>query len=140
VQSVPASIGLARGPLAIAAGVLATGALALGLATARDAPAPAPPPAKPAAHPYTGLIGGVQLQQARCIQWNAGTTAERNKVAGALSYVVGGASTSGGRGTTLSTSETYALFDRACSSTIAAHWLLYELYTRAAAFRSYAPR
>ena len=131
VQSVPAPIGLSRrGPLVALA---AAGALALGIATTADAPTPA-------AHPYNGLIGGVQLQQARCIQWNAGTSDERDKVAAALSYSVGGASTSGGRGTTLNTSEAHSLFDRACSSQIAANWLLYELYIRAAAFRSYSPR
>jgi hypothetical protein len=140
MQSVPAPARLT--PLGRRAAVAALLA-ALGTAVAIGAvllSASSPPRPAVVHHPYTGLIGGVQLQQARCVQWNAGTAAERDKVAGALSYVVGGASTSGGRGTTLSTSETYALFDRACSSTIAAHWLLYELYTRAAAFRSYAAR
>jgi hypothetical protein len=131
MQSIPASIGLSRrGPLVALAAV---GALALGIATKTDAPTPA-------THPYNGLIGGVQLQQARCIQWNAGTSGERDNVAAALSYSVGGASTSGGRGTTLSSSEAHTLFDRACSNQIAANWLLYELYIRAAGFRSYAPR
>ena len=131
MQSIPAPLGLSRrGPLVALA---AAGALALGLATKADAPVPA-------AHPYNGLIAGVQLQQARCIQWNAGTGDQRDKVAAALSYSVGGASTSGGRGTTLTTSEAHGLFDRACSSPIAANWLLYELYIRAAGFRSYSSR
>jgi hypothetical protein len=101
---------------------------------------PAPAPSPPVSHRYDGLIGGVQLQQARCIQWNAGTADQRANVAAALSYSVGGASTSGGRGTTLTSSEAHTLFDRACSSPIAANWLLYELYIRAAGFRSYAQR
>jgi hypothetical protein len=116
--------------------VLGAGALALGIVTAGDAPAPPP---KPAAHAYDGLIGGVPLQQARCVQWNAGTAGERDRVAGALAYSVGGA-TPYGRGTTLTSTEAHGLFDRACSSPIAQNWLLYELYIRAAGFRSYAPR
>jgi hypothetical protein len=94
------------------------------------------PAATPAAKPYAGLIGGVPLQSARCEQWLAGSGAERNKVAAALAHSVGGA-TPYGRGTTLSTGEAQALFDRACANPIAAHWLLYELYIRAAGFRSY---
>jgi hypothetical protein len=135
MQSVPAQIGLSRGLLAAAAALVAAAVVAALLLTA-----PAPAPSPPAYHPASGLIDGVQLQQARCIQWNAGTSGERDSVAAALSYSVGGASTSGGRGTTLSTSEAHALFDRACSSQIAANWLLYELYIRAAGFRSYAQR
>jgi hypothetical protein len=88
---------------------------------------------------YNGLIGGVPLQSARCVQWNAGTAAEREKVAAALSYSVGGA-TPYGPGTTLSSAQALSLFDHACSSAIARHWLLYELYIRAAGFHAYVPR
>jgi hypothetical protein len=88
---------------------------------------------------YRGLIGGVPLQSAHCAQWNAGTAKERDDVAGALAWSVGGA-TPYGRGTTLTTAETHTLFDRACSNPIAQNWLLYELYIRAAGLRSYAPR
>jgi hypothetical protein len=101
-------------------------------------PAPSHPAAQPAAG-YNGLIGGMPLQSAHCIQWNAGTGAERDRVAAALAYSVGGA-TPYGRGSTLSSSQAHTLFDNACSSPIAQHWLLYELYIRAAAFRSYVPR
>ena len=76
------------------------------------------------------------LQQARCEQWNAGSSAERDNVVGALAYSVGGA-TPYGRGTTLAPDEARGLFARACSNPIAQHWLLYELYIRAAGFRSY---
>jgi hypothetical protein len=109
-------------------------ALALSLAAIADAPSPAH-----SAQLYRGLIGGMPLQSAHCVQWNAGTSAERDAVAGALAYSVGGA-TPYGRGTTLTSSEAHTLFDRACSNPIAQHWLLYELYIRAAGFRSYAPR
>ena len=96
-------------------------------------------PATQAAAAYNGLIGGVALQNAHCIQWNAGSDAERDRVAAALAGSVGGA-TPYGRGTTLSTSQTHTLFDNACASPIAQNWLLYELYIRAAGFRSYVPR
>jgi hypothetical protein len=85
---------------------------------------------------YNGLIGGVPLQSARCVQWNAGSGAERDRVAAALAHSVGGA-TPYGRGTTLTSSQAHTLFDNACASPIAQHWLLYELYIRAAGFRSY---
>jgi hypothetical protein len=93
-----------------------------------------------APHAYRGLVGGVPLQSARCVQWNAASGAERDNVAAALSHTVGGA-TPYGPGTTLSTSEAQGLFDRACSNPIAQHWLLYELYIRAAGMRSsYTPQ
>ena len=89
------------------------------------------------ARPPVALIGGVPIQQARCAQWNAGGTAERDAVVAALASSVGGASTSGGSGTTLMRTEAYALFNRACASPIAHGFLLYELYIRAAGFRSF---
>jgi hypothetical protein len=73
------------------------------------------------------------------VQWNAGSGAERDRTAAALAHSVGGA-TPYGPGTTLTTSQAHTLFDNACASPIAQHWLLYELYIRAAGFRSYAPR
>jgi hypothetical protein len=135
VQSVPAPPLVARpGRRALAAALLASAAVFAAAATTSDPPAPQP---RAATHAYNGLIGGVALQSARCVQWNAGTSAERDRVAGALAYSVGGA-TPYGRGTTLSSGEAHGLFDRACASPIAQHWLLYELYIRAAGFRSYA--
>ncbi|MEA2431806.1 MAG: hypothetical protein QOF65_1504 [Thermoleophilaceae bacterium] len=134
MHSIPAPSGLTRHAIAFLVALLAATAVALGLAAIADAPTPAR-----SGHLYRGLIGGVPLQSAHCVQWNAGTSAERDNVAGALAYSVGGA-TPYGRGTTLTTSEAHTLFDRACSNPIAQHWLLYELYIRAAGFRSYAPR
>ena len=134
MQSVPAPSGLTGQATAFVVALLAAIALALSLAAIADAPSPAH-----SAQLYRGLIGGMPLQSAHCVQWNAGTSAERDAVAGALAYSVGGA-TPYGRGTTLTSSEAHTLFDRACSNPIAQHWLLYELYIRAAGFRSYAPR
>jgi hypothetical protein len=137
VQSVPAPPLVARpGRRSLAAALLASVAVFAAAAATSDPPAPRPHAPSRA---YDGLIGGVALQSARCVQWNAGTSAERDKVAGALAYSVGGA-TPYGPGTTLSSREAHSLFDRACSSPIARHWLLYELYIRAAGFRSYQQR
>ena len=102
-----------------------------GATSNRDASRPAV-----SARPPVALIGGVPIQQARCAQWNASGTAERDAVVAALASSVGGASTGGGRGTTLTTGESYRLFNRACASPIAHGFLLYELYIRAAGFRS----
>ena len=69
------------------------------------------------------------------MQWRSGTTAQRLAVVRALEAVVGGP-TGNARGTTLSESEAFRLFDHACASRIARHFLLYELYTRAASFHT----
>jgi hypothetical protein len=113
--------------------------LALVAAGAVDVPsrhAVTPPRAEPAARPGVALIAGLPIQQARCAQWNAGGTAERDAVVGAVAASVGGPSTSGGRGTTLTAGEAQALFTHACASPIAKGFLLYELYIRAAGFSS----
>jgi hypothetical protein len=136
VQSVPAPSGLTRPAIAFAVALLAAIAVTLVFSSAVDAPSSEP---GHRATLYRGLIGGVPLQSAHCTQWNAGTTRERDDVAAALAWSVGGA-TPYGRGTTLTTAEAHTLFDRACSNPIAQNWLLYELYIRAAGFRSYAPR
>jgi hypothetical protein len=136
VQSVPAPSGLTRHALALAAALLAAIVAGLALAAATDAPWSQPTHAP---NVYRGVIAGKPLQSAHCVEWNAGSAAERDNVAAALSYSVGGG-TPYGPGTTLTSSEAHGLFDRACSSPIAQHWLLYELYIRAAGFRSYAPR
>jgi hypothetical protein len=115
---------------AVLAALAATVASAVVLAWPASPARTAPP------HVYSGLVKGVPLQSARCVQWLGASDAERGNVAAALSHSVGGG-TPYGPGTTLSTSQAQGLFDRACSSPIARHWLLYELYIRAAGFRSY---
>jgi hypothetical protein len=136
MQSVPAPSGLTRPAFALAVALLAAVIAALVLASALDSPSTQ---AGHAPSLYRGVIAGKPLQSAHCAEWNAGSAAERDNTAAALAYSVGGA-TPYGRGTTLTSSEAHSLFDRACSSPIAQHWLLYELYIRAAGFRSYAPR
>jgi hypothetical protein len=121
LRSVPAAVAA----LAIA-GLLIAGALSL-----RTRPSATTRP-----EPGVALIGGVPLQQARCEQWMAGSRTERDAVVGALAGTVGGPSSTGGVGTTLTASEANALFDHACASSVASGFLLYELYIRAAGFRS----
>jgi hypothetical protein len=123
VRSVQAAVGAALAALGLLAGATSN----------RDAVRPAV--SRPG--PPVALIGGVAIQQARCAQWNAGGVAERDAVVAALASSVGGASTDGGRGTTLTRTEAYTLFNRACASQIAKGFLLYELYIRAAGFRSF---
>lgn len=135
MQSLPAPARIVTRRTGVAA-LLAL--LATGVAIAALVLAAPDPVAKPQAG-YNGLIGGMPLQSAHCIQWNAGTSAERNNVAAALAHSVGSA-TPYGPGTTLTSAQAHTLFDNACASPIAQHWLLYELYIRAAGFRSYVPR
>lgn len=116
--------------LAVAAALVLMGALAL---ASRDA---APARHRPSATP-TALIGGLPLQQARCEEWVGASPSERGAIVRALAGVVGGPSTSGGVGTTLSAARGNALFDRVCASRVARGFLLYEMYIRAAGFSSY---
>jgi hypothetical protein len=121
VRSVPAAVAA----LAIA------GALLAGATSLASRHRSAPPRT-----PGVALIGGVPLQQARCEQWLPASRSERRAVVDALAGTVGGPSSSGGVGTTLTRGEAYALFDNACRSSVARGFLLYELYIRAAGFRS----
>ena len=134
MRSVQAAVGLpARWPMRAAATVAAL-ALAASAAVDLSSRSRSEPPA--AAPARVALIGGLPIQQARCAQWNGGGGAERQAVVAALAATVGGPSTSGGHGTTLAPAEASALFSRACANPIARGFLLYELYIRAAGFRS----
>ncbi len=74
------------------------------------------------------------MQQAACRQWLTATPAERGGAVQALRATVGGASTTGGGGTTLSDARATQLFDMRCAQPGTSAFLLYEMYTRAAAF------
>ena len=91
--------------------------------------------AAPRAASRPALLGGVPLQRARCAQWRAGGPAQRLAVVRALAQTVGGPS-GNARGTTLPDADALGLFDEACASRVARHFLLYEIYIRAAGFRS----
>jgi hypothetical protein len=88
--------------------------------------------------PAVALIGGHPLQQADCSDWSSGSDAQREAIVGALARDVGGP-TGFGPAATLPREDARAMLTRACSGTIARHWLLYELYIRAAGFQSYRP-
>ncbi|GAC1523983.1 MAG: hypothetical protein NVS2B6_10200 [Thermoleophilaceae bacterium] len=88
---------------------------------------------------FSGLIAGLPLQQAGCAQWRAGSATERSGVVGMLGRVVAGR-TPYGPTATLTGVQAERLFNHVCASPIAHGFLLYELYIRAAAFRSQAAR
>jgi len=78
-------------------------------------------------------IGGEKLQSARCRQWAGATDAEKAAVLKTLAAVVGGP-TPYGPASTLPAPYAHRLFDRTCRRFYARGFLLYEVYTRAAAF------
>jgi hypothetical protein len=124
-------------PVRAAAG-LAVAALLAGCG-ARAEPAPRSadvPQVKP--RRSVALIDGKALQSARCTQWRRGSAHERAAIVSTLQAVVGGP-TPYGQASALPPHDATALFDRACSRSYARGFLLYELYTRAAAFHRHAP-
>jgi hypothetical protein len=80
-------------------------------------------------------IDGVSLQSANCTNWWAASGAERGRAIDALSRSIGGA-TPYGPGTTLPAAKVHALFDRVCAPAFTSHFLLYEIYIRAAGLKS----
>jgi hypothetical protein len=85
---------------------------------------------------YDGVVQGMPLQRATCTNWKHATAADRNEILSGLATTVGGASTTGGYGTTLSAADGAALFDRQCATSATRHFILYVIYARAAGFRS----
>jgi hypothetical protein len=126
---------------AVAAVAVATVALAVVVTGSGEPPERASPraaaPSAPAPAPVAELRGN--LQSARCRHWRAGSEADRRTVLGALHTVVGGR-TQAGVASTLSSAEATRLLDDACAPGYARGYLLYELYIRAAGFRSHLPR
>jgi len=124
-------------PVRAAAGLASAALLAGCGAGAEPAPRPA---AAPQVEPRrsVALIDGKALQSARCTQWRRGSSHERAAIVSTLQAVVGGP-TPYGRASALAPRDATALFDRACSRAYARSFLLYELYTRAAAFHRHAP-
>jgi hypothetical protein len=91
-------------------------------------------PVRAAARAFDGWIAGVPLQQAACRHWLAAPPTERAGAVAALRGTVGGQSTTGGWGTALADDRATRLFDARCAQPGTRGFLLYELYTRAAAF------
>jgi hypothetical protein len=81
-----------------------------------------------------GMLAGVPLQRASCAQWEAAGPAQRQAVVRALRATVGGASSTGGVGTTLPDDRARATLSRICATPSTAGFVLYLLYARAAAF------
>jgi hypothetical protein len=120
---------VAVGVVAAAAALVAVLVLPAGAArTTRAAPA------THAARPFDGRLAGAPLQRANCASWHAASAAQRGQAVRALSATIGGASTSGGVGTTMPDADVSALFDRFCGTPGTSHFALYLLYARAAAF------
>jgi hypothetical protein len=117
---------------AVALGVLAFVVVALSASTTHPHPAAARP-----APDLNSLIHGAPLQRAHCTNWLAASPADRGVAVRALIATVGGPTEYRGvRGTALTPAESYALLDQACAAPVARHFLLYEIYIRAAGFRS----
>jgi hypothetical protein len=93
------------------------------------------PPAKadPGYRKDAVVVGGKPLQQASCSEWNAASSEQRAAIVDVLHDLVGGP-TPYGPATALSADDAERLFDTRCAHSYARGWLLYELYTRAAAF------
>ena len=89
--------------------------------------------ARAARAPERVLLHGVGLQSASCDQWIVAEEQERRAVVRAIRAAVAGP-TPGGPATTLPDDAAYALFERACKRREARHFLLYELYIRAAGY------
>lgn len=88
----------------------------------------------PAPRPFDGMLAGAPLQRANCASWHAASAPQRGQAVRALTATIGGASTTGGVGTTLADGEVAALFDRVCGTPGTSHFALYLIYARAAAF------
>jgi hypothetical protein len=132
--AVPRPLARRRSRRAVLAGATAVAALALAaiafsgalpLGATRTAPAP---------RAYDGMLAGLPLQRANCASWHAAAATQRGQAVRALSATIGGASTTGGFGTTLPDREVSALFDRVCGTPGTTSFVLYLIYARAAAF------
>ena len=96
------------------------------------------PPATPAAAPKEPARDPVPLGQATCSDWNAQDTAGRAELAARVRAFAGGVVNDGsedvGTGAVLSADEANRLYATSCARRYAEDFLLYKLYTHAAAF------
>ena len=120
----PRRLALALAAAAAAAGV-AAGVVALTGSGTAERSLPAGPV----------LLGGAPLQAANCNTWWRAGEAEKGAAIRALSRSIGG-STPYGPGTTLPDARVHRLFDTVCAPSFTSHFLLYEIYVRAAGFKS----
>ena len=86
--------------------------------------------------PEAGPLGTrAKLQQADCGDWKRASIRERRITIDRLEEVVRGGN---GEGRTLPDDSAYNVIDRRCKQYYARGFLLYEMYTRAAAFQSFS--
>jgi hypothetical protein len=97
------------------------------------APADGSPPSRSRSQQYP-----VPLGQATCSDWNAEDAAGRRELAARVRAFAGGVVNTGsedvGTGAVLSAEDANRLFETSCSRAYAESFLLYKLYTHAAAF------
>jgi hypothetical protein len=110
----------------VAAGAVAAGAVALTAGGTAERAAPAGPV----------LLAGKPLQSANCTAWWTASPAEQGAAVAALTRSIGGRTTGGAVGTTLPADRVQRLFDRVCAPSFTSHFLLYEIYIRAAGLKS----
>jgi hypothetical protein len=132
------AVAAALAAAALAAALLAlalSGALSHHAAQAGSTAAVARAPAAPDVTAFDGTLAGAPLQRASCASWLAASPAERTGAVASLRGLVGGASTTGGVGTTMSDAAAFQLFDTQCATPATRNFVLYVMYARAAAFR-----
>ncbi len=131
---------LAPGAAAAAAAALAVGLALLfagGPSEEHGQAAPGTPGSQASAAVSAGFDGtlmGAPLQRARCEHWLAAGPAQRLDAVRGITANIGGPSTSGGVGTTLTEADAVRLFDRTCATPATRGFALYLIYARAAAF------
>jgi hypothetical protein len=82
-----------------------------------------------------GPAFGTPIRLADCSDWRTASPAQRSAVIEAVRAVSGGPSGSpAGHGPVLDDEQAYNLFERSCREDFAKRFILYKLYTRAAAF------
>jgi hypothetical protein len=117
--------------LACALAVAVAAIIAVSQVSSTPHPRAAAEPANP-----DSLIAGAPLQRARCSNWLAASPADKALAISALTAIAGAPTEYKGiHGTALTRDEGYQLLTNACSNPLAKHFLLYELYNRAAGFR-----
>lgn len=86
--------------------------------------------------PQAGPLGSrAKLQQADCSDWKRSSIRERRLTIDRLEEVVRGGN---GKGRTLPDDGAYNVIDGRCKQYYARGFLLYEIYTRAAAFQAFS--
>jgi hypothetical protein len=128
VLPVPVRVRASRRLLLSLAALAAAGALAAGVLALAG-----PGPAVRSVPPYSVRLHGLPLQAANSTAWWAAPEGERVAVVKALTQVIGGPK---GFGSTLSDARAHRLFDTVCAPAFTSHFLLYEIYNRAAGFKS----